>query len=218
MTYPAPRIAVTVTQTIPANLGSQLGLSGAQLNVGAALSLPQNDALQLVRGGYAQLGSDTNMPGSATGARIVVTVVKTITQPVADQLGLTAGQMVVGQELTLKADDALFLVRNDFAQIRQAADTGKANTGGVQGVHSASLDFPSVAAGAAAALTIAAPGARAGDPVIVGAPAALPAGVIPVGFVSANDVVTIRVENQSAAPVDLAAATWKAAIIKGAAH
>jgi hypothetical protein len=66
----------------------------------------------------------------------------------------------------------------------------------VQGVRSASLDFPSVAAGAAAALTINAPGARAGDPVIVGAPAALPAGVIPVGFVSANDVVTIRIENQ----------------------
>lgn len=149
---------------------------------------------------------------------IPVTVTKAIPNNLATQLSLTGAQQAVGQELTLKADDALMLVRNGYAYITKAADNSGRGTEGIQGVHAFTLDFPSVAAGAAAALTVNVVSAAVSDPVILGAPALLPAGVIPVAFVSAAGVVTIRIENQSAAAVDLAASVWKVALLKGAAN
>lgn len=149
MTYPAPRIAVTVTQTIPANLGSQLGLSGAQLNVGAALSLPQNDALQLVR---ANLGEFTDVSGAATT--------------------------------------------------------------GSKTVASAVLDFPSIAAAGQAELTVAVKGAVINDPVVVGPPANLNAGLVVNGRVTAAGTVTVRVSNVTAAAIDPASGTWRVAVVK----
>ncbi len=74
------------------------------------------------------------------------------------------------------------------------------------------LDFPSVAAGEIEVLTIAVTGAVAGDTVNLGAPAAVEAGLMFSGFVSAADVVTVRVYNSTGAPIDPALATWRAMV------
>jgi len=73
---------------------------------------------------------------------------------------------------------------------------------------SATLDFPSIAAGAEAELTVAVTGAAAGAAVFVGAPAAIEAGLSWGAYVSAADTVTIRVRNDTAAAIDPASATW----------
>lgn len=78
---------------------------------------------------------------------------------------------------------------------------------------SASLNFPSIAANLAADLTIAVPGAKAGDAVMVGAPAALEGALTVIGFVSAADVVTVRAGNNSIGAVDAAAATYNVVVL-----
>ena len=78
---------------------------------------------------------------------------------------------------------------------------------------SASLNFGSVGAGVSLDLTIALPGAVVGDLVIVSAPSALAAGFSYNAFVSAANVVTVRLVNNTAAPIDPAAQTWGVAVI-----
>lgn len=73
-----------------------------------------------------------------------------------------------------------------------------------------SLDFPSVASQGIQELTLAVPGALVGQTVTLAVPATLPAGLIPTGYVSAADIVTIRLTNITAAAIDPAAATWGA--------
>ena len=73
---------------------------------------------------------------------------------------------------------------------------------------SAALDFPSIAAGAEAELTVGVSGAVAGAAVFVGAPAAIEAGLSWSAYASAADTVTIRVRNDTAAAIDPASATW----------
>ena len=73
---------------------------------------------------------------------------------------------------------------------------------------SATLDFPSIAAGAEAELTASVSGAVAGAPVFVGAPAAIEAGLSWGAYVSAAGTVTIRVRNDTAAAIDPASAIW----------
>lgn len=79
---------------------------------------------------------------------------------------------------------------------------------------SASLNFPSISAGAGAELTIAVTGAVVGDAVALAPPASIEAGLCWSGRVSAAGVVTIRVVNATAAPVDPAAATWGVTVIR----
>lgn len=73
---------------------------------------------------------------------------------------------------------------------------------------SVALDFPSIAAGAEAELTVGVSGAAAGAPVFVGAPSAIEAGLSWSAYVSAAGTVTIRVRNDTAAAIDPASATW----------
>jgi hypothetical protein len=73
----------------------------------------------------------------------------------------------------------------------------------------ASLDFPSIAAGAQADLTISLSGVVVGDSISLGPPAAPAAGLMFYAFVSAANTVTVRAANISAAPVDAAAATFR---------
>lgn len=80
----------------------------------------------------------------------------------------------------------------------------------------AALDFPSIAAGAKADLTITVAGAAVGDAVILGLPAAPAAGLVFNAFVSAADTVTIRASNTSSGAVDAASATYRAVVIKSA--
>ena len=78
----------------------------------------------------------------------------------------------------------------------------------------AALDFPSIAAAASSALTIAVPGAAVNDPVVLGLPAAPTAGLLFTAYVSAADTVTVRATNITAGGVDAASATYKVAVSK----
>jgi hypothetical protein len=78
----------------------------------------------------------------------------------------------------------------------------------------ATLDFPSVAAGADEELTVTVPDAAIGDPVVVAPPAALEAGLAVTAFVSAANTVTVRLVNATVAPIDPASASYTVAIIK----
>lgn len=80
-------------------------------------------------------------------------------------------------------------------------------------VATATLNFASTLNGATSAeLTVTVTGAAAGDKVVIGAPATLEAGLIPFGYVSAANTVSIRVANVSGGTVDPASASWKVAV------
>lgn len=78
----------------------------------------------------------------------------------------------------------------------------------------ATLDFPSIAAQSSADLTITVTGAATGDRVALGPPINLNAGLVPYGFVSAADTVTVRVTNVTAGALDPTSAGWKVAVLK----
>lgn len=96
--------------------------------------------------------------------------------------------------------------------------TGTGNTGWtavpVCFIGSATLDFPSIAAGATAELTITCTGAAAGEAVSIGPPSNLNAGLQVTGYVSATNTVTVRVYNSTGSAVDPASATWKAMVLR----
>jgi hypothetical protein len=79
----------------------------------------------------------------------------------------------------------------------------------------ATLDFPSVAAAGSQDLTISVPGAAVGDD--VAGPfqnAAPPAGLIRTAWVSAKDVVTVRVQNVTAGAIDPASGEYRVIVFK----
>lgn len=78
----------------------------------------------------------------------------------------------------------------------------------------ASLNFPSIAAGASSALTIAVPGAAVGDAAMCHSTSAPTAGLIYDHYVSAADVVTVRATNVTASPVDAAAVDFVCVVIQ----
>jgi parallel beta-helix repeat protein len=79
---------------------------------------------------------------------------------------------------------------------------------------SAALDFPSIAAGAAASLTMTVTGAAAGDIAIVGPPATGTGGLTFTAFVSAANTVTVRAFNPNAISVDSASLTFGVIVYK----
>lgn len=80
--------------------------------------------------------------------------------------------------------------------------------------NSATLDFGSINAGATAELTITVTGAATGDTVQLAPPAALEAGLVATGFVSAANTVTVRLANITGSPIDPASATWGAVVLQ----
>jgi hypothetical protein len=72
----------------------------------------------------------------------------------------------------------------------------------------ADLEFPSIDSGSVAEITMTATGARVGDAVLVTPPQGLEAGLVPNGFVSDTDTVSIRVFNGSDDDLTPATATW----------
>lgn len=79
---------------------------------------------------------------------------------------------------------------------------------------SATLDFPSIAAGATAELTITLTGCSAGDQVIVGPPSTLAAGLMVTAYCSAANTVTIRLHNTTAGAIDPAAGSYKVSVLR----
>lgn len=80
----------------------------------------------------------------------------------------------------------------------------------------ATLDFPSINAGAVAVLTVTIRGATPGPAslVLLGPPSTIEAGLMWSGFVSANDTVSIRLFNGTAGAINPASASWRVAVFK----
>ena len=80
--------------------------------------------------------------------------------------------------------------------------------------NTASLNFPSVAAGATAELTISVVGAQIGDVVFASPETTLEADLLWSAYVSATDVVTVRVGNLNLlAPINPTARTWRVVVL-----
>ena len=80
---------------------------------------------------------------------------------------------------------------------------------------SSSLDFPSIAAGETAELTITNDDARAGDVVALGPPAFLDVGLIATGYVNVSDEIVVRLHNSTAAAIDPSAGAQAAVAAEG---
>lgn len=74
------------------------------------------------------------------------------------------------------------------------------------------LDYPSIAAGTSADLTVTVYNAVPGMSVSLGLPAALETGLVANAFVSANDTVTVRLTNITASAIDPASAQYKVTV------
>jgi len=57
-------------------------------------------------------------------------------------------------------------------------------------------------------------GAAVGDAVMVGVPAAIEAGLVVTGYVSAADTVKVRAANVTAAPIDPASGSFRVVVVK----
>jgi len=78
----------------------------------------------------------------------------------------------------------------------------------------ATIDPASLADGAGATSTVTVTGAALGDFVMVSAPYDL-SGISVTAYISAADTVSIRIQNESGGPLDLASGTWKVKVLKG---
>lgn len=79
---------------------------------------------------------------------------------------------------------------------------------------SATLDFANTLAQTCSELTIAVTGATIGDSVLVGPPNGLEANLSVTGYVSATDVVTVRVCNPTVGAINPASATWRVIVMR----
>jgi len=83
---------------------------------------------------------------------------------------------------------------------------------------SSTIDFTSISANTTSDSSgITVTGAEVGDPVIVGVPATIAAGLVVTGYVSAADTVKVRAANVTASPVDPASGTYTVTVIKATA-
>ncbi len=69
-------------------------------------------------------------------------------------------------------------------------------------LEAATLNFPSIGAGATEELTVASQDAAAGGIVTLGQPAGFPDGLIATGYINASDQIVVRVHNPTGAAID----------------
>ena len=69
-------------------------------------------------------------------------------------------------------------------------------------LEAATLNFPSIGAGATEELTVASQDAAAGGIVTLGQPSGFPDGLIATGYINASDQIVVRVHNPTAAAID----------------
>jgi len=76
-------------------------------------------------------------------------------------------------------------------------------------------DVSSISAGGKQTFTVSVPGCRAdeGQTVQVGVPSSFNASLVPWGFVSADDVVTVVLYNPTGSPIDPGSATYSARVM-----
>lgn len=78
----------------------------------------------------------------------------------------------------------------------------------------ATLDFPSISAAATQTLTVTCAGAVIGDPVVIGLPETVDAGIVFDARVSAANTITVRAMNITASPVNPASATYEFVVFR----
>jgi hypothetical protein len=208
------RVAFNGGQVEVSNNGGGFSVSPAG-NVGLNMVATQKFAINGNLGlfGYDwSIGNDTNLgwgfEGSSAGGRYFVGVVHAAAAQADPSLhGFRVRDFYSGMI-------GLFIDGNALVTMPGAASIG----GGAQvkAILSATavLDFPSVAAGAQAELTVSAAGAAVGNAVLLGPPAALEAGLVATARVTAADTVTIRLLNVTAAAIDPVSATWRVSVLK----
>ena len=77
------------------------------------------------------------------------------------------------------------------------------------------LDFTSISANTTADSNgITVTGAATGDAVMVGAPAAIAAGLVVTAYVSAANTVKVRIANVTASPIDPASGSFTVVVVK----
>lgn len=78
----------------------------------------------------------------------------------------------------------------------------------------ATLDFPNTGAGLTSDLMVTLRGVVANDIILLGPPSTIEAGLTWVGFVSANDTVTVRIMVSTAIAVNPASGLWRVSALK----
>lgn len=81
-------------------------------------------------------------------------------------------------------------------------------------VKTVTINPASIPANSAANQFVSMPSAAVGDAVAIGPPAALEAGLVVTGYVSAVDVVQIRIANVTTGAIDPASGNWRVAVLK----
>lgn len=139
------------------------------------------------------------------------------------QLGIrNSAAATVGFRLDLFASQAAnaFEIRNSSATILAAFGANGALQIGSSGspikyvlAAIATLDFPSIAAGGSADLTITVTGAAVGDVVMLGLPATPPVGVDFSAFVSSANTVMVRAQVYATSAIDPPLGSYRVAVI-----
>lgn len=126
---------------------------------------------------------------------------------------LTPGRVVFAGASGLLTDDGdLTFDGNTLATKQLQVGGGAIATRILQAT--ATLNFPSTNAQTSSELTIAVTGAAVGDVVMLGTPAAPDADSCFTAYVSATDVVTVRFNNYSAAPINPASGDYRVAVLQ----
>lgn len=76
------------------------------------------------------------------------------------------------------------------------------------------LDFPSISAQSHQDLTVTVTGAEEYDKVLISPPSSITAGVNYLGFISADDTVTVRAINYTSGAIDPASAVFRVTVLK----
>lgn len=199
-------------------LGTNDALQDGQANglstTSAALTTNLNTICTAYKAKYIKpfiLGVPWNSSINATKAALYTaagaSAAKTSGVPFVDLYNLFADQTTPGSFFT----DGTHFGANGYAVVTNAIKER------LQGriFRTPTLDFPSIPAQSSADLPVTVYTAVAGMSVSLGLPAALEAGLVANAFVSANDTVTVRLTNTTAAAIDPASAQYKVTVQVG---
>ena len=159
------------------------------------------------------------MPGMTTPApTTTITLLQNLPAALRDELGISASDDDAGDELKVEHDVAVRLVTLGHARFGGPVADASSGTMGQRHKRTATatLDFPSVAAGGVQTLPVSVPGAKAGEPVAVRPPNGLDANLVVGAKVTAANTVTVSVANPTGGAIDPASGSWTVHVVNAA--
>ena len=209
--YAAPGTNPVLYRAIQAQAGLCKGTTGTPASIGVTGNMTVGSNIVTFTGtlnAQVSIGTAVSVVGAGAAAANLIGIVSTIDNyPASGSRTLTLVDSVGAAVLCSTAVTGAVI---------NYADATYCQVDGYYAM-SAALDFPSIAAGTSADLTIAAPGGvtlTAGRCVILGLPSNVPAGVIYNAFVSSSGTtVTVRASNITAAAVDPVSGTFNARVM-----